>query len=113
MTRRKRIIPPKFALILRQLRQQLAQFYGERLVEVVLYGSQARGDALPDSDIDVLVVLKGEVNPFAEIDRAGDIAANLSLQYNVVISCLYISEQKYYQERSSLLYNVHREGIPL
>ncbi len=47
---------------------------------MVLYGSQARGDARPDSDIDLLVVLKGEVNPGAEIQKTSHIRANLSLE---------------------------------
>jgi predicted nucleotidyltransferase len=36
---------------------------------MVLYGSQARGDADPDSDIYVLVVLKAPVQVGEEIDR--------------------------------------------
>jgi len=31
--------------------------YGDRLVKLLLYGSQARGDARPWSDVDVLAVL--------------------------------------------------------
>ncbi|MEG4457023.1 nucleotidyltransferase domain-containing protein [Microcoleus sp. N9_A1] len=53
----------KLKTILTQLRSQFEQLYGDRLTQMVLYGSQARGDAHPDSDIDVLVVLKGQVNP--------------------------------------------------
>ncbi|MBE9119156.1 nucleotidyltransferase domain-containing protein [Lusitaniella coriacea LEGE 07157] len=52
----------KLKSILNQLRSHFEQIYGDRLVKMVLFGSQARGDARPDSDIDVLIVLKGEVN---------------------------------------------------
>ncbi|HLG16404.1 MAG TPA: nucleotidyltransferase domain-containing protein [Blastocatellia bacterium] len=33
---------------------------------MILFGSQARGDAATGSDIDVLVVLRGEVRPGLE-----------------------------------------------
>lgn len=32
--------------------------------KTILYGSEARGDARPDSDIDLLVLLEGENRPF-------------------------------------------------
>ena len=44
-----------------QLRSHFEQLYGDRLTQMVIYGSQARGDAHPDSDIDVLVILKAPV----------------------------------------------------
>jgi len=47
--------------ILREFRQGLEDIYGARLVRVVLFGSQARDEAEPDSDIDVMVVLRGPV----------------------------------------------------
>lgn len=37
----------------------LGRRFGDDLVSVVLFGSRARGDARPESDIDVLVVVRG------------------------------------------------------
>ena len=39
--------------ILQEFRQELAKFYGKRLVKLILFGSQARGNANEDSDIAV------------------------------------------------------------
>jgi predicted nucleotidyltransferase len=47
--------------ILREFRDALERIYGSRLVRVVLFGSQARDKAEPDSDIDVMLVLQGAV----------------------------------------------------
>jgi predicted nucleotidyltransferase len=44
-------------MVLREYRARLEQIYGPRLVRLVLFGSRARGDAEPDSDIDVMIVL--------------------------------------------------------
>ena len=70
-------------LILTRLKQELTDLYGDRLQHLTLFGSQARGDAEPGSDIDVLVVLKSPVNPGEEIKRTGKAIADLSLDYNL------------------------------
>ena len=101
----------KLNTVLAELRSQLEALYETRLVHLVLYGSQARGDAWLGSDVDVLVVLVGPVDPTTEIERVSPITAALSLEYDIIISCLYISEERYIQENSPLLLNVCREGI--
>jgi len=58
--------------ILKELRTRFERLYGERLLNMVLYGSQARGDADAGSDIDVMVVLDGTVDPCLEIARTED-----------------------------------------
>jgi predicted nucleotidyltransferase len=87
--------------------------YGERLVRLVLFGSQARGDTEPGSDIDVLVVLQGIVSPCEEIARTINDVADISLAYNEVVSCVFVSQEQFERERSPLLLNVRREGVLL
>jgi len=99
--------------ILAELRVRLEALYGERLVRLVLFGSQARGDAEPGSDIDVLVVLRGDVDPYEEIERSGDAVADLSLDYNACLACSFVSEDDFQGEQSPLMLNVRREGVRL
>jgi predicted nucleotidyltransferase len=99
--------------LLADLRARLEALYGPRLVRLVLFGSHARGDAEPGSDIDVLVVLEGPVRPGEEIARTGEITAGMSLENNVVISSTFISADLFEREESPLMINVRREGVPV
>jgi predicted nucleotidyltransferase len=101
---------PHLDEILNKLYHALQSIYGERLVHLVLFGSQGRGDAEADSDIDVLIVLRDEQNTPQEIERVRDVIAALSLDYNTVISQVLVSEAQYRHEQSPLLINVRREG---
>ncbi|BAQ64316.1 nucleotidyltransferase domain-containing protein [Geminocystis sp. NIES-3709] len=76
---------PQLKEILSQIKKSLINLYREQLEQIILYGSQARKDAQIDSDIDILVVLKTNINPYQEIDRTGDIIAKISLDYDVVL----------------------------
>ena len=60
-------MPKTLETLLAELRHRLSGLYGDRLAGLFLYGSQARGDAVTGSDIDVLVVLKGPVYPAEEM----------------------------------------------
>jgi Nucleotidyltransferase domain len=79
----------------------------------MLFVSQARGDAEPGSDIDVLVVLRGEVSPCEEIGRTVEDVADVSLHHNEVVCCVFVSAEQFERERSPLLLNIRREGVPI
>jgi len=99
--------------LLAELRRRFEALYGPRLVRLMLFGSQARGDAEPGSDIDVLVVLEGPVTPGEEIRRTLNPVVELSLENNTVFSCVFVSRERYENELSPLLINVRREGVPV
>lgn len=96
--------------IVTEVRRGLESVYGDRLAALLLFGSYARGDAEPGSDVDLLVVLRGEVEPAREISRTSDVLADVSLEHDVVVSCAYVSEERFRTERSPFLLNVRREG---
>lgn len=102
---------PKIKRVLAALRLALEPIYGERLERLILFGSQARGAAESESDTDVMVVLRGEVNPGKEIGRTGKAVTSLSLEYDAVISCVFVSSRRYATEQTPLLLNVRSEGV--
>lgn len=97
--------------ILAELRRLYESTYGDRLVKLVLFGSQARNDAEPDSDIDVMVVLRGQVTAAEERRVTDDAVSRLCLKYDVLISPVYVSEERFVKGGSPLLLNVRREGV--
>jgi uncharacterized protein len=101
----------KLTSLLAELRRRFEDLYGERLVQMILFGSQARGDAEPGSDVDVLVVLKDPVHVGEEIDRTINLVTDLSLQHDEVISCVFMGEDRFKHRHGPLLRNVRREGI--
>jgi uncharacterized protein (UPF0332 family)/predicted nucleotidyltransferase len=52
-----RVIEPEIADLLADLERRLERRFGDRFVALYLFGSRARGDDEPDSDVDVAVVL--------------------------------------------------------
>ena len=67
---------------LRHIYSRMARLYGARLRGIVLYGSEARGEAKPDSDIDILVLLRGPVEFGKELDRIIDALYVLDEEWN-------------------------------
>jgi predicted nucleotidyltransferase len=99
--------------VLHTLKDYFKQIYQDRLDKIILFGSRARGDERLDSDIDILVVLKGVFNYSQEIERTGDFVSCLSLENNIVISRAFVDLQTFLSEDSPFLLNVKREGIVL
>lgn len=98
--------------ILKEFREEVGKLYGGRLKNIILYGSYATGKATQDSDIDLAIVLEGDIAAGKEIDRMIDIVTDINLKHNVLISVYPVSEKNYTQLNSPLLLNVRREGVP-
>src|SRR6266487_7089782 len=72
----------------------LRALYGGRLCRVLLFGSWARGDAHPESDIDLLVVLDRVESPWEELRRMDEILWRHSYRNDAVISAVPAGEDE-------------------
>ena len=78
-------VPDRLKPVLTELKRGLQELYGERLRAVVLFGSQARGEATEDSDVDVAVVLDDFENAFVESDKYSDLLYDLGLKHGLLL----------------------------
>ena len=99
--------------ILKKLKKGLIQIYGDQVDRILLYGSRARGDERPDSDIDILVVLKDDFNYSEMLRLSSELAASLSLENDVVISRAFVSKEQFENRKTPFLMNVRREAVPV
>ncbi len=98
--------------LLAELRAGLAALYGTRLQGVYLFGSYARKEADPESDVDVLVVLDHLDRYGNEVTRTRSLVSSLSLKFGVSISRVFVSQHDWASRETPFLTNVREEAIP-
>jgi len=94
-----------------RVRSLLAAAFGPRLQGVVLYGSEARGDGEPDSDVDLLVLLTGPIRVWEDIRTITAALYPLQLEMDRPLSAIPAEASAYDAMDRSLYRNARREGI--
>lgn len=97
--------------LLKQIKARLTAAYKDRLRGVVLYGSVARGDAGPDSDIDVLVLLDRPAVSWQDIKSGSDALYPLMLEIGRIIDAMPVDVRRYEKANAPLYAIAQREGI--
>ncbi|MBI5822459.1 MAG: nucleotidyltransferase domain-containing protein [Chloroflexi bacterium] len=78
-----------------------------------MFGSYAPGDNRDGSDLDVLVVLSDFQRRAAEIRRISQLIGDLSLDFEITVSPLFMCENERETDKFSLLRNVKKEGVAI
>ena len=97
---------------LKAFKKALENNLGKRLIELKLFGSKARGDDNPSSDLDVLSVVADE--DWKLSDTVYGIATDVLLETGICISPKVISQkrlEKLSQEESSFVRNIEKDAI--
>lgn len=83
--------------------------------KIILFGSQARGDSEPGSDIDIFVVVDTPKEQLSAVKREmRNLTSDISLEYDEVISLIVVTKQEYETMGNTLFYqNVAKDGMEL
>ena len=97
--------------------EELQQKYPDDLLQVVLFGSKARGDFHDQSDLDILVVIHVSNDEYWQYwNKIVNIASKIELTYDLVFSLIIKNEAdfKTMQYQKSLFARViQQDGIEL
>jgi uncharacterized protein (UPF0332 family) len=80
-------------LLAQRIGEELEGILGDRLRDVVLVGSRARGQAHPESDIDLLVVLDRVESVWIERERMDEVLWRHSFDNDVVVTAVPVGER--------------------
>ncbi|MDI6760955.1 MAG: nucleotidyltransferase domain-containing protein [Candidatus Brocadiaceae bacterium] len=96
--------------ILKELSQTLKKEFGQRIKDIILFGSRARGDSYPESDYDVLVLVDKETKELS--DKIFNISCEIGWKHNAII-IVFVHEQSCYEREKyePLFMNIRKEGV--
>lgn len=96
-----------------EIKRRLRNAFGDRLKGVVVYGSEARGEASEDSDIDVMVLLDGPLSLWEDIKAGVEATYDLAVELGRPIHPDPVDREEFEKGEFALYRNVKREGIAL
>lgn len=98
-----------------ELKKRLQRCYGKRLSRFLVFGSRARGDNTPESDIDLLITFNGETD-WRTKNEVLEICYAIELEYEILFNLFIYSEddiQNTIIGSTPLIESIFREGIPV
>jgi predicted nucleotidyltransferase len=105
------LTPRKVQRLLKELRASLEELYDDNLVGIHLFGSYARRQATPDSDVDVLLVLR-EIDDYGtEVRRVSDVLSRVSLECGKTIVPVFVDATRFSAASDPFMANLAREAV--
>lgn len=95
--------------ILKEFKRELSKILGDRVVDVILFGSYARGDFNLESDVDVLIVVKSKPS-IEEENEISKLCLKFLSKYGFVISAITYPKD-YLDLGSSFIKDIRKEGV--
>ena len=109
-------MPQSMDTLMKQYIAQVREIYGSHLRKVILYGSFARGDSRPDSDIDLMILIDmSDVELKAYSQKLSYMTYDFNMDNDLDITP--IAKSKEHFEKWVVNYpfyaNIDREGVVL
>lgn len=109
-------MPKAVRSLLTEYLSEVKKIYGSHLKSVILYGSYARGDYSPDSDVDIMILvdLKNE-----DMDLYSDALSEVGFEYNVAYDIWImpvvknIDHFQHWRYAYPFYQNISKEGVTL
>ena len=100
--------------VLIPFRESLMSVLGKRFSKLIVFGSFARGEARPDSDVDLLLVLRENGSGPGDVeDVLVPMLAHYLLETGLLLSVVVKTENEFSSQKEGLMRNIAREGIEI
>ena len=101
-------------MVLGELIEGILYILESQVIRIVLYGSVARGTNTAESDVDIALLLNGNLSRETE-DKLSDLIVDLNLKYDIVLSVIDIDYEmfKKWEKVTPFYKNVNEEGVVL
>jgi predicted nucleotidyltransferase len=107
-------VPTEVRSALESLHQHALEVYGDRMLGLVLFGSHARGDARPDSDLDVAVVLSGSWRRAEEMERCAGLRQTIVAESGIHLDLAFLTPEEWEghssTDKSDIYATIRQEG---
>ena len=109
-------MPGNMQNLIKQYVNEIKQIYGTHLRQIILYGSYARGDFRPDSDIDIMILLDlSDLELKAYSQKLSYMTYDFNMDHDLDIKPIAKSEEhfKKWCENYPFYANINKEGVVL
>ena len=101
----------KITKLVNRIKNYLLQKYRDKIKNVILYGSQARGSATKHSDIDVIVLVDDSIDPFDVRRSLSNLLFDILLEDKEFISVVVLPKSFFENYNYPFMRNVKKDGV--
>lgn len=107
-------MPKAMYNLIRQYIEEIKKIYGSHVRQIILYGSYARGDFRPDSDIDIMILVDmSDIELKSYGEKLSYMTYDFNLDHDIDIKPIAKSEEIFnkWVVNYPFYSNIHKEGL--